>query len=261
MNNQLTIVKISGKQIEDEALFQQTMLDFYYLRRPKIMIHGGGKQISKLLDERGLFNKTHKGLRITTAEALPVVLEVARKLNNKIVDTLNSWDLVGKTHVGLKGEGWAQTIRSKKIPVLEDGTDYHFVGEMYENCVNVKTISDILDFENTPVISNITWCEELQSFMNTNADPLAEAVASQIKSSYCKNVVLYMLSDVPGVLENGKIVPVMDTQKFNQLKDDEIITDGMLLKCETTIKLAAESGIQIVIANCLKAGHGTIVRS
>ncbi|MDR0449119.1 MAG: hypothetical protein LBG89_01500 [Rickettsiales bacterium] len=259
----LSIVKISGKKYENKADFAETAADFHALAGYKILSHGAGVGITEELKKpeySGLAlpnPPTKDGLRITPAPVLEVVEKVVLGINEDITNTLNGFCDGRVAYVGHKKTGIL--VNSEQMPKAADGTDFGFVGKIYPGCVCVSMITEFLRNSLYPVIHCLTSNKDRGGIWNTNADHVAEGVARELGRFF--EVVLYMLSDVSGVLDADKeIIPEITKENYPALKAAGVITDGMAVKCESMLNLVAESNIsKIIITNRISNANRTIV--
>ena len=126
MKKEITIVKVGGAVVEDEAQLTQLLRDFIAIQGPKILVHGGGRRATKIAERLGIETKMVEGRRITDADMLEVVTMVYGGLVNKnIVARLQA---LGCDAIGLTGAD-ANILLSQKRP-LKNGIDYGFVGDV-----------------------------------------------------------------------------------------------------------------------------------
>ena len=126
MKEKLTIVKVGGAVVEDEAQLQQLLKDFAAIEGAKILVHGGGRRATKIAERLGIETKMVDGRRITDAEMLEVVTMVYGGLVNKHVVAM--LQAQGVDAIGLCGAD-GDVIRSVKRP-LKNGIDFGFVGDV-----------------------------------------------------------------------------------------------------------------------------------
>ena len=126
MKEKLTIVKVGGAIVEDEAQLSQLLKDFSAIEGKKVLVHGGGRKATKVAESLGIESKMVNGRRITDADMLNVVTMVYGGLVNKnLVARLQA---SGVNALGLTGADM-DVIRSHKRP-LKDGIDFGFVGDV-----------------------------------------------------------------------------------------------------------------------------------
>ncbi len=232
----LKIVKIGGKLIEDEAKFSEFLKDFSELEGPKILVHGGGKMATDIAGKLGYETKMVDGRRITDKNSINVITMVYGGLISKNI--VAKLQVLGQNSIGLSGaDGFS--ILSKKRPAKE--IDYGFVGDIEK--VNSGFISSLLKQEIIPVFCAISCTEEGQ-LLNTNADSIAAAIAKAMSEKY--KTELYFCFEKQGVLadaeDDNSVISEIDTQKYQQLLEDKVISDGMLPKLQNCFE-ALETGV------------------
>ena len=126
MKERLTIVKVGGAVVEDEAQLGQLLKDFSAIEGKKVLVHGGGRKATKVAEALGIESKMVGGRRITDADMLRVVTMVYGGLVNK--DLVARLQANGVNALGLTGADM-DVIRSHKRP-LKDGIDFGFVGDV-----------------------------------------------------------------------------------------------------------------------------------
>lgn len=222
----LSIVKIGGNVIENEAELERFIHSFSEMEGPKILVHGGGKLATQLASKLGIASKMVNGRRITDAKTLEIITMVYAGLTNKnIVAQLQAKNC---NAIGLSGVD-GNSIQAHKRPVKE--IDFGFVGDI--DGVNTKFISNLLDVGLTPVFCAMSHDGKGQ-LLNTNADTIASELAIGLGEEY--DTTLYYCFEKPGVLmdvsNETSVVRHIDTKKYNELLDEGIIADGMLPKLE-----------------------------
>ncbi len=243
MKNKLTIIKIGGNVINNDEALTSFLVDFASIKGLKILVHGGGKKASELAAQIGLTPKMVNGRRITDEANLDVVTMVyAGLLNKKIVAQLQQHNC---NAIGLSGAD-ANCIKAHKRIVKD--IDYGFAGDVDE--VNDSIIKVLLENNLTPVFCAITHDKNGQ-LLNTNADTIASEIASglakhfQVILTYCfeKNGVLKDVNDDDSVIEN------IDSKSYEELKNKNIIVEGMLPKLENCFYALNNGVAKIIIGN------------
>jgi len=240
MKNKLTIVKIGGNVINDEKALTSFLADFTSIKGLKILVHGGGKKASELAAQIGLTPKMVNGRRITDNANLEVVTMVyAGLLNKTIVAQLQQYNC---NAIGLSGAD-ANSIKAHKRIVKD--TDYGFAGDI--DNVNDSVIKLLLENNLTPVFCAITHDKNGQ-LLNTNADTIASEIASALASTY--HVHLIYCFEKNGVLnDDNSVVENIDFKLYKELKNKNIIADGMLPKLKNCF-YALNNGVEkIIIGN------------
>ena len=258
MKEKLTIVKVGGAVVEDEAQLTRLLKDFTAIEGAKILVHGGGRRATKIAERLGIETKMVDGRRITDAQMLEVVTMVYGGLVNKhVVALLQS---LGADAIGLTGAD-ADILRSVKRP-LKNGIDYGFVGDVKK--ADGEKIAHIIGKNLIPVIAPLTH-DGQGNMLNTNADTMASETAKAMARLY--DVTLIFAFEKPGVLSNpdddSSMIPVITRQDFERYKADGTISGGMLPKIENALA-AVEAGVRQVIitqATAIDGQHGTIIRN
>lgn len=256
MNNQLTIIKVGGAVVEDEAQLSQLLRNFAAIPGNKVLVHGGGRRATKVAAALGIESKMVGGRRITDEQMLEVVTMVYGGLVNKhLVARLQA---LGVNALGLTGADM-DAIRSHRRPV-KDGIDFGFVGDV--DTVNGSLLSKLINMGVTPVLAPLTH-DGQGNMLNTNADTIAGEVAKALASFF--DVTLVYAFEKPGVLSNpddeGSVIPLITRNSFTQLVSDGIISGGMLPKVENALQ-AVEAGVHQVIitrADAIGTYKGTVL--
>lgn len=243
LKNIVNIVKIGGNVINDDDQLNVFLEDFAKLEGLKILVHGGGKKATKLASQLKLTPKMINGRRITDKENLEVVTMVyAGLINKNIVAKLQKHNCIA---IGLTGAD-ANTIKAHKRIVKD--IDYGFAGDI--DHVDHSNIKILLDNNLTPVFCAITHNKKGQ-LLNTNADTIASEVAVALSKEY--NVVLTYCFEKNGVLKNmnddNSVINTINSQDYVSLKEDKIITDGMLPKLENCFYALQHGVSKIIIGN------------
>ncbi|WP_299438690.1 acetylglutamate kinase [uncultured Aquimarina sp.] len=239
----LLVAKIGGNIIEDESALHSFLKDFSNVEDPKILIHGGGKSATKLASRLGVKTEMIDGRRITSAENLDiVVMTYAGILNKNIVSGLQKHKC---NALGLTGAD-ANLIIAERRPA--QFVDYGYVGDV--TSVNNKTLKGFLELGITPVFCAVTHDTNGQLF-NTNADTIASEIASSMGKYY--DVSLFYCFELKGVLENiedkDSVIEHIDLEKYSELRDAEVIADGMLPKLKNCFDALQKDVSKVHIAN------------
>ena len=256
MKEKLTIVKVGGAVVEDEAQLAQLLKDFSAIPGRKVLIHGGGRRATQVAASLGIESKMVGGRRITDAEMLSVVTMVYGGLVNKnLVARLQA---NGVNALGLTGAD-IDVIRSHKRP-LKDGIDFGFVGDV--DRADGQMLSRLIEAGITPVMAPLTH-DGQGHILNTNADTIASETAKALAPFY--DVTLIYSFEKKGVLSNpdddDSVIPTINRADFERYKADDTISGGMLPKIENALS-AIDSGVSRVIITLATAidGHsGTII--
>ena len=257
MKEKLTIVKVGGAVVEDEAQLSQLLKDFSAITGKKVLVHGGGRKATKVAEALGIESKMLGGRRITDADMLSVVTMVYGGLVNKnLVARLQA---NGVNALGLTGADM-DVIRSHKRPI-KDGIDFGFVGDVDK--ANGQMLSKLIEEGITPVMAPLTH-DGQGNILNTNADTIASETAKALAPYY--DVTLIFSFEKKGVLRNpdddDSVIPVITRADFIKYKTDGTISGGMLPKIENALG-AIDSGVSrviITLATALDGQSGTIIQ-
>ena len=251
MKEKLTIVKVGGAVVEDEAQLTQLLKDFSAIEGRKVLVHGGGRS------QLGIESKMVNGRRITDADMLSVVTMVYGGLVNKnLVARLQA---NGVNALGLTGAD-INVIRSHKRPV-KDGIDYGFAGDVDQADGNM--LSRLIEEGITPVMAPLTHDGE-GHILNTNADTIASETAKALAPYY--DVTLIFSFEKKGVLSNpdddDSVIPTITHADFIKYKADGTISGGMLPKIDNALSAidAGVSRVIITLATAIDGQHGTIIK-
>jgi len=237
----LTIVKVGGKVVEEEASLKKLLTDFRYISGYKILVHGGGRSATSLAAQLGIETKMVEGRRITDKPMLDVVTMVYAGLVNKnIVAGLQAQ---GCNAVGFTGADM-DFIRSFKRPVKD--IDYGFVGDITE--VNTREICWLLEQNIVPVIAPLTH-DGKGLLLNTNADTIASELAIAFSNHY--NVTLVYCFEKNGVLLNpddeNSVIRDLDRKSYMEYKNKGIISEGMIPKLDNAFKALGNGATRVLI--------------
>ena len=258
MKEKLTLIKVGGKIVEEEATLQALLSDFAAIEGRKVLVHGGGRSATKLAARLGIESQMVNGRRITDAETLKIVTMVYGGLVNKnIVARLQA---CGVNALGLTGADM-DVIRSVKRPVKD--VDYGFVGDVER--VDATLLGDLIAKGVVPVMASLTH-DGCGNMLNTNADTIAGETAKALAQLF--DVTLVYCFEKRGVLrdenDDDSVIPQITRADFEQLVADGVVQGGMIPKLENAFE-ALRAGVSQVIITQASAintpGEGTrIVR-
>ena len=203
-----------------------------------VVVHGGGKAISRALQASGIQTKFVHGLRYTDGPTVDVVHQVlSGKVNGEVCEMLQ---LRKDRPLGIPGENVLQ-CEKLDTDIHGDPVDLGFVGKV--TTVKAKVIKKAIKDGYTPVVSPVANDEEGQLY-NVNADVAAACVASALRARR-----LVYMSDVPGLLSNPKnvdtLISTLKVGQVDKLKKNGTISEGMLPKIDSAIK-ALDAGVHRV---------------
>ncbi|MDP7010413.1 MAG: acetylglutamate kinase [Verrucomicrobiota bacterium] len=233
------VVKYGGSFMDspDEAVRTGVASDVVFLEAVEInpvVVHGGGKRISKALEAAGVESRFVNGLRYTDAASVEIVDRVlSSEINGEIVEMINSLGGVAKSFSG------TDIFTCKKH--APDGEDYGFVGEA--TGVNTSPLEECIAQGTTPVISPTARDAEGQTY-NCNADIAAAQAAIALAAKR-----LVFMSDVPGLLrdpdDTESVIPHLNIAEVDKLKQAGIIAKGMIPKVDSAVA-AINAGVDKV---------------
>ncbi len=227
------VIKFGGAVMVEEQLKHTFAKDVTMLKKLGInivVVHGGGKEITKIAEAFGIETKFINGLRYTDEKMLEAVLMGLCSLNKEVAGliTKNSGNAIG-----LCGTD-AALIKAKKI---QNEVDLGFVGEV--TSVNTQLLELLMKNEMIPVVAPIGMGERGELY-NINADSVASAIAVALKAEK-----LVYLSDIEGVMVDGMRVPSLNKSQSNALIAEGKIYGGMIPKVQSAFE-AIESGVKKV---------------
>ncbi len=232
----LIVIKYGGNAMVNPELKQQVMEDIvllWLIGVKVVLIHGGGPEISGMMEKLGKEPKFVNGLRVTDQETIDIVqMVLAGKVNKDLVNLLQT---KGGHAIGLSGLDGGILEAEMKDEALG------FVGEI--NKVRTQPITDILEKNYIPVISTIAGDRQGHTY-NINGDTAAAAIAGALNAER-----LIMMTDIAGVLmdkdDPSTLLPSITVSQAQQLREDGVISGGMIPKVDCCID-ALNKGVQNV---------------
>lgn len=241
------VVKYGGHAMGEERIAHDFARDVALLKQVGIhpvVVHGGGPQISQMLERLKIKSSYVDGLRVTDADTVEIVeMVLSGQINKQIVAAIHA---AGGIAVGLSGKdgGLIQArklTRTKRDPDsnIEKILDLGFVGEPRQ--VDARVLHTFLNSNIIPVIAPIGVGPKGETF-NINADTVAGAVAGALRAER-----LLLLTDVAGVLDrDGKLVTNLTVQRAREMLADGSISGGMIPKIETCLA-AIDHGVEAAV--------------
>ncbi len=242
------VLKIGGQELDDLEFVKRLGEAVAALPEPPILVHGGGKEIRELQNRLGLTPQYIDGLRVTDAESLDVVTMVlVGRINKRLVSTLSR---AGVDAFGMSGVD-RNAVKAEKLE--HAAGDLGYVGRVVE--VRRQVFTQLLEDGITPTLSPLCYGAD-GSIFNVNADHVALAVAIAMPADE-----LVFVSNVPGILKGGQLLPQLSAAEVEELIADKIITDGMIPKSRSALQAVAAGVAAVRITNLdgLKAGTGTVI--
>ena len=256
--DEVIVIKCGGSVLLDQNLFNQFIQDISVINKlglNSVIIHGGGRNIKKKLDQQNIESKFIDGLRVTDKIIIKVVDEALTELNLEIIKKLNTKKCK------------AQSITTKKnnvITTFPERKELGFVGNPKE--VKKETLLAIIKNKEVPVIVPMGIGDDKNPY-NINADIAAGAVAKTLNSRR-----LLLMTDVEGVLDkNKKLISEIDSKIAQEMIKDGTIIGGMIPKINTCIDAVNNGVTGVVIVDGRKPhsilfelfsdkGAGTLIR-
>jgi acetylglutamate kinase len=233
--NKTFVIKYGGAAMTEETLKAMFAKDVTLLTKVGVkivIVHGGGKEITEMLNKLKIETRFVNGQRYTDEQTLEVVqMVLAGKINKEIVARINE---SGGNAVGLCGVD-GDLIKAKRFQ--DNGQDIGLVGEITR--VNVGALTLLLNNGFLPVVAP-TGVGDHAELYNINADTVAGEIAAALKSEK-----LVYLSDVEGVIAKGTFIPSLNEDEAKELVNKGSINGGMIPKVNSAFK-ALDAGVKKV---------------
>jgi acetylglutamate kinase len=239
LDRKTVVIKFGGNAMVDEQLKSSFAQDIVLLKQVgvnPVIVHGGGPQIGKLLEQIGKESHFIEGMRVTDNETMDVVEMVLGGLVNKqIVSLINSH---GGRAVGLTGKDGG-LINARKMKLTSANAENHDLGQVGEvDTIDPAVVKMLDDDDFIPVIAPIGVGKDGASY-NINADLVAGKLASVLGAEK-----LLLLTNTPGVLDpEGKLLTGISARETDSLIEQGIIHGGMLPKVKCALD-AVKSGVK-----------------
>ena len=237
-NRKIVVIKYGGSAMLDEELKRNVIKDAVLLKlvgfKP-IIVHGGGKEISRWVGKVGMEPKFINGLRVTDKDTMEIAEMVLAKVNKELVTLVQS---LGVKAVGISGKDGGLLPCKKK---MADGEDIGFVGEITK--VDPQILYDLLENDFLPIIFPVGYDEEFQTY-NINADDAACAIAKAVHAEK-----LAFLSDIEGVYKDKddptSLISELHVHEAEAMIGEGYVGGGMIPKLQNCIH-AIEEGVNRV---------------
>ncbi|MFE8990190.1 acetylglutamate kinase [Streptomyces collinus] len=239
LRGSVVVVKFGGNAMVDPELqltFAQDVVELWHAGLRPVVVHGGGPQISAMLERLGLETRFEAGLRVTTPETMDVVrMVLTGRVQRELVGHINAH---GPFAVGLTGED-AHTMTAVRRPARVDGetVDIGLVGDVVD--VNPAMVRALLEQDHIPVVSPVARGADGQVY-NVNADLAASALAVALDAER-----LVMLTDVEGLYANWphstEVIGRLTARALDELLPG--LASGMLPKMEGCLR-AVRGGVR-----------------
>lgn len=239
----IKVFKIGGNVVDNPEALSAFIADFVRVDGPKILVHGGGKEATRLSAALGIETTMVKGRRVTDRATLDVVTMVYCGLVNKrIVSLLQA---AGCNALGLSGAD-GNAIRATRRPVKD--VDYGYVGDISVDGVNTALLQGLVEGGITPVMCAINH-DGAGTLLNCNADSVASAVAKAL-AQVDGEVELTFCFEMEGVMADinnpDSLITSIDSAVYPALVADGTVSGGMLPKLENAFE-ALRAGVSKVI--------------
>lgn len=255
----LTVVKIGGNIIDDEDRLGVFLAGFAALPGARILVHGGGKIATQLAEQLHVPQQILDGRRITDSETLRIAVMVYGGLVNKqIVAQLHA---LGCTALGVCGaDGDLIRAHKRRHPSI----DYGWVGDV--DAVNTALLDRWIGQGLTPVVAPLSH-DGAGQLLNTNADTIAQEIAQALSMAFSVNLIFGF--EKSGVLldihDEKSRIPVLDAEKYRQLKSQQLITGGMIPKLDNAFAALRKGVSRVVIGQAehlqalMEGKNGTLI--
>jgi len=255
--NDTIVIKCGGSVLLDKNLFDQLIEDISVLNKIGlniIVVHGGGKNIKKKLDEKKIKSNFINGLRVTDEKTINIVEEALLELNYDIIKKLNL----------KKCEGISFSIDKNIINVIQISKELGYVGS--PNKIDSFPILNVIKNKKVPIVVPMGLDKNKKKY-NINADIVAGAIAKEINSRR-----LLLMTDVPGILnKDKKLIPEINSKEAEKMIKNHTITGGMIPKINTCLDSVKNGVTGVVIVDGRKShsilfelfsdkGAGTLIR-
>lgn len=264
-DRQTVVIKYGGHAMGEDSVARIFAADAVLLKTlglHPVIVHGGGPQISRMLDRAGVKSTFVDGLRVTDAATMEVAeMVLSGSINKEIANLITQVGAVSDVRgVGLSGKDAnlitvTKATRTKRDPgsKIEEVVDLGFVGEPSQ--IDPKLINVLIGSEDDyiPVVAPIGVAEDGKTY-NINADTVAGALAGALGAKR-----MLLMTDVAGVLDaNGELVRQMSLAEAKAAIAEGVATGGMIPKLETAIA-AVESGVEAVVILDGRRPHAMLV--
>ena len=257
-SNDIIVIKCGGSVLLEKNLFNQFIEDISVINKlglSAVVVHGGGKNIQKKLDEHNLKSVFIDGLRVTDEKTIKIVEEALLELNLEILSEISNH------HAN------SVSISPKKnnvIRVTPERKELGFVGTPTE--IKIDTILEIINEKKIPLIVPMGIGED-NNIYNINADVAAGAIAKELKARR-----LLLMTDVEGVLDKSKnLISEINSSMANEMLENKTIAGGMIPKIKTCLDAVNNGVTGVVIVDGRKQhsilfeifsdkGAGTLIR-
>ena len=248
-NNKIVVIKYGGNAMINEELKQQVMEDIvllWLIGVKIVLVHGGGPEISELMQKLGKKPEFVNGLRVTDKETVDIVqMVLAGKVNKTLVNLIemNGGKAMGIS--GMDGRLIEAKMRDERLGYVGDITN-----------INIAPVTDLLERGYIPVISTI-GCDAQGHAYNINGDTAAAYIAGAMNAER-----LIMMTDIAGILRDkddpDTLIPNVTLSEAEELKKEGVISGGMIPKVDCCIE-AIHKGVKNVIIMDGRVPHSILM--
>ena len=250
-NGKILVIKYGGNAMINEELKQHVMEDIVLMNLigvKVVLIHGGGPEITDMLNKVGKKSEFVNGLRVTDKETAEIALMVlAGKINKGLVGLLEA---KGGKAMGISG------LDGKLIEAKMKDEALGYVGKITN--INIDPIVDLLEKGYIPVVSTV-GCDDDGNVYNINADTAASYIAGALEAES-----LIAMTDIAGILRDkddpSSLIPEIDLEDAKNLFEEGIISGGMIPKVECCIE-AIERGVKKVFIMDGRIPHSILIET
>ena len=248
-NGKIVVIKYGGNAMINEQLKTQVMEDIvllWLIGVKIVLVHGGGPEISELMDKLGKKAEFVDGLRVTDKETVDIVqMVLAGKVNKTLVNLLET---KGGKAMGISG------MDGRLIEAVMKDERLGYVGKITN--INIAPITDLLGKGYIPVISTV-GCDKDGNAYNINGDTAAAYIAGALGAER-----LIMMTDIAGILRDKDdlttLIPEMTVSEAAKLQEEGIISGGMIPKVECCVE-AIQKGVDKVIIMDGRVPHSILM--
>ena len=248
-NGKIVVVKYGGNAMINEQLKQQVMEDIvllWLIGVKIVLVHGGGPEISEMMDKLGKKPNFVNGLRVTDKETVDIVqMVLAGKVNKTLVNLL---EMKGGKAMGISG------MDGRLIEAKMKDEALGYVGEITK--IHINPVLDLLEKGYIPVISTL-GCDKQGNAYNINGDTAAAYIAGAMNAER-----LIMMTDIDGILRDRNdphtLIRELTTAEAKQLQEDGVISGGMIPKVECCVK-AIDEGVKNVTIMDGRVSHAILM--
>ena len=248
-NGKVVVVKYGGNAMINEQLKQQVMEDIvllWLIGVKIVLVHGGGPEISELMDKLGKKPAFVDGLRVTDKETMDIVqMVLAGKVNKSLVTLLETKGGRAMGISGMDGRLIEAKVKNEKLG---------YVGSITK--INIQPVVDLMDNGYIPVISTV-GCDKKGNTYNINGDTAAAYIAGALGAES-----LIMMTDIAGILRDkddpSTLIPEITISDASKLQEEGIISGGMIPKVDCCVE-AINKGVKKVFIMDGRVPHSILM--